>query len=347
MRQSLLFLAWAGMVSLGIPVPVTHAVTIPTVPIGNPGNPADMRFLSFSHPDGVGSVGYQYRIGKTEITNAQYVEFLNAVAATDPYELYNAKMADYEQGGIVRSGVSGSFTYQVKAAALGGAYSYHNKPVNHVSFGDAMRFANWLHHGQPSGAQGPSTTEDGAYTLNGALTFDELFAITRNAHARWWLPSEDEWYKAAYHKNDGVTGNYWNFPTATNSTPNNNLPSSDTGNSANYYDTNYATGSMPYPLTDAGAYKLSDSAYGTFDQGGSLWEWNELKWSGRGVRGGAWFDGWNFLRAADWNAFDPRWEVFQVGIRVASAIPEPGTGWLLGLAFAGGLVRRRRAAPNC
>src|SRR5262245_56710468 len=92
-----------------------EAVTINTVPIGNSGNLADTRYDA----TGFGSVDYHYRMGKTEITNAQYAEFLNAVAAADPYELWFGDGATDPQIGIVRSGVSSSFTYAVKAPAVG------------------------------------------------------------------------------------------------------------------------------------------------------------------------------------------------------------------------------------
>ena len=80
------------------------------MPIGNPGNPADTR----DSANGFGSVAYPYRIGTTEVTNAQYTAFLNAVAASDPYGLYNTNMGSQTYGGIVRSGASGSFSYAVK-----------------------------------------------------------------------------------------------------------------------------------------------------------------------------------------------------------------------------------------
>ena len=71
-----------------------------------------------------------------------------------------------------------------------------NKPITFVSWFDAARFCNWLHNGQPSGAQNAATTEDGAYTLNGATSG---VAISKNATAKVWIPSENEWYKAAYY----------------------------------------------------------------------------------------------------------------------------------------------------
>jgi len=315
-----------------------EAVTIDTVPVGNPGNPPDAGTIDSYHRVGMGSVGYNFYIGKSEITNAQYAAFLNAVAATDTYGLYGTF------GGIVRSGSSGSFIYSVKAPALSGAYPYDDKPVVYVSSGDAMRFANWLHNGQPTGAQDASTTEDGAYTLNGATSNAALLAVSRNAGARWWLPSEDEWHKAAYHKNDGVTGNYWNYPMGTDSVPNNNPPSGDTGNSAIFYSNGYTTGNSSYPLTDAGAYALSDSPYGTFDQGGNVSEWNQRIFSGsfRGVRGGDWFNSVSSLHAAVYQTnIAPANQYSNVGFRVAS-IPEPST-LLLGALAGVGLLWLRRA----
>jgi formylglycine-generating enzyme required for sulfatase activity len=79
-----------------------------TVPIGNPGNAADTRYTESFHPNGLGSVNHVFRIGKTEVTNSQYVAFLNAVAESDTAELYNPLMASDTRGGIVRSGLPGS-----------------------------------------------------------------------------------------------------------------------------------------------------------------------------------------------------------------------------------------------
>jgi formylglycine-generating enzyme len=91
-----------------------------------------------------------------------------------------------------------------------------NKPVNFVTFYDSIRFANWLHNGQGSG-----DTETGAYTLADGES------VTRNAGATWFLASESEWYKAAYHDprtaaQGGPPGddNYWLYPTSSDNVPN-------------------------------------------------------------------------------------------------------------------------------
>src|SRR4051812_36552515 len=104
------------------------AITAETVTIGNPGNPADTRYADFVHPGGFGSVTKSFRIGQTEITNAQYVEFLNSVAASDPFGLYpNADFSTWS--GILQNGSPGTYTYTVKPDAIGqgpdgGNYSY-------------------------------------------------------------------------------------------------------------------------------------------------------------------------------------------------------------------------------
>ncbi len=81
---------------------LSHAVTIPTVAVGNAGNANDST--------GFGAVAYDYRIGSTEVTNTQYAAFLNAKAASDPLALYDVNMSD-GYGGITRNGADGSYTY--------------------------------------------------------------------------------------------------------------------------------------------------------------------------------------------------------------------------------------------
>jgi len=169
------------------------------VDVGDPGNPANTVIKKGDGSSGYGKVDYSYRIGKYEVTNSQYADFLNAVAATDTYNLYNTSMGRSLWGGITRDGTSGNYTYSVRP-------NMGNKPVNFVSWFDSARFANWLANGQPVGMQDASTTEDGGYTFSGLNTVS-----TRNAGARVYIPNEHEWEKAAFYEAGAKTylGNGW------------------------------------------------------------------------------------------------------------------------------------------
>jgi formylglycine-generating enzyme required for sulfatase activity len=314
---------------------VQAGITIDTVPVGNPGNAADTRYVT----PGYGAVAYTYNIGKYEVTAGQYTAFLNKVGGVDTYYLYNTGMSPTDYGsGIARSGsgtVGNPYTYSV-------ATDFVNRPVNYVSFWDSCRFANWLHNGQPTGAQNAGTTEAGAYTL----TSDGITnnTITRNTGWQWAVTSEDEWYKAAYYKGGGTNAGYWDYPTSSDTAPGRDMADPLPGNNANYY-----TGASPYPIdsgkytTVAGEFENSDSPYGTFDQGGNIFEWNEgIPQEGcRGLRGGSFSWGYGYyLRAAGRDYDFPTGEGGSVGFRV-SEVPEPATMGLLALGGLGMLARRR------
>jgi formylglycine-generating enzyme required for sulfatase activity len=279
-------------------------------------------------------VNHNYRIATTEVTNAQYAEFLNAKAASDPLQLWNSNMGSTSsRGGISRSLSNGSFTYAARP-------DMGNKPVNWVSWYDALRFINWLHNGQGSG-----DTETGAYTLlGGTPTPTNGSTVTRNAGATVFMPTEDEWYKAAYHQpaaQGGDSDNYWQYPTATNTPPTvataNSVGdiSNPGANVANYNDGADWGFNNGHVTTVGSAGPLSRSYYGTSDQGGNLWEWTETKFltTSRIIRGGAFFTlllGLDSSFDADFLAANPG---DGIGFRVAM-VPEPGTAGLAVMALA-------------
>ncbi len=302
------------------------AVTISTVPVGNAGNAGEVQSQGT-----FGAVSYDYRIATTEVTNRQYTEFLNFKAVSDPLGLYNANMGSDARGGITQSGVSGGFTYAPKT-------NMGDKPVNYVSWYDAIRFANWLNNGKGSG-----DTETGAYTLEGGTaTPSNGLTITRNSGATWFLTSEDEWYKGAYYDPtlSGGSGDYWDYPTQSNSAPTvataNSVgdisnPGSNVANYLSGADWNSQNGNV---TTVGSAGPLSDSFYGTADQGGNVWEWNEaLIGSSRGLRGGSWVNLSSSLLASSRFIGNPSGESDVVGFRVAT-VPEPGTAVLGMIGFA-------------
>jgi formylglycine-generating enzyme required for sulfatase activity len=298
------------------------------VSVDDAGNQAD--------GSGYGAVGYNYRMGKYDVTAAQYTAFLNAVAATDTYGLYSpGQGADLPTIGISRSGSSGSYTY----AVIGNG----DVPVFDVSWGNAARFANWLHNGQPAGAQGPTTTESGAYELSGGTNTAALMAVTRSATASYFIPSEDEWYKAAYYKSGGTAAGYWTYPTMSNLAPSNVLLLSGS-NHANFYSGGY-TDPVNF-FTSVGAFAASPGPYGTYDMGGDVFQWNEAAVTGssRGMRGGAYDTVAVTLSSAFRDDGNPASVFTRTGFRVASIepVPEPGSITLLLAAAVGLLIRRTR-----
>ena len=301
-------------------------ISIDTVFVGDLNNSADTT--------GLGSVDYGYHIGTYEITNTQYVAFLNAKGATNPHEIYNISMTNSSIGGINRSGSSGSYTYTVKSG-------FENKPVNFVSFWSAARFANWLTNGQGTG-----DTESGVYNLNG-VSIPVNTDITRDA-AAWSaggvaIASEDEWYKAAYYSGSdtGADGDgYWLYPTQSNTM------SRDQANYDNSDDDmDYIAG-----VSDVGSFYSHTSYYGTMDQGGNLNEMlDTIRATNQGyrdMRGGNYL-GQPDLLGSDQTSFgwiDPHIPHYKAGFRLTSleAIPEPSRAVaLLGsLTLLIALVRR-------
>jgi sulfatase modifying factor 1 len=266
--------------------------------VGDTGNAPDSA-------TGFGEVDYPYAIGRYDVTVLQYTDFLNAVAKTDPYDLYDPSLGHTPNvGGIQQIGGPGFYTYSV----IGESGS---DPVTFVSWLDAARFCNWLQNGQPrTGAEDAGTTEEGAYALNGDVNITGLTGEeTRNAWATWWAPSEDEWYKAAYYDpalNAGA-GGYYLYATQSNLQPGNNISDAATlPNLANYAIYNATSSSYTYCVSQTGSYGAtldcltpvgcfadSSSYYGTYDQAGDVWNWTDdfasMFSNDRVLRGGSWY----------------------------------------------------------
>lgn len=324
------------------------------VTVGNPGNAADMNTGGT-----YGCVDYSYKIGKYAVTVSQYTAFLNAADphGTNPNGIYNLNMGtDTSIAGIsYTSGAAAGSKYSV----MNNGGDSANRPITYVSWFDAARFANWMTNGQGSGS-----TETGAYTLGGATSRN---ALAVNPGAVFYIPTENEWYKAAYYSpnygGQGVAG-YYKYATQSNTAPGNVVGS--TANQANYWagGTFSVTQSSRYEsnlnyLTDVGAFSGSGSFYGTFDQSGNVLQWNDLDGtagSSRGLRGGRWNRSDPLLSSSSSDLYGPSLENGSIGFRLASPLRagsvreiDPSRfGRVLALVLLGslGLLSRYRLRPT-
>ncbi len=249
------------------------------VAVGNAGNAAD--------DTGYGAVGYDYRIGKYEVTADQWA----AVLAASP--------------------------------GVGNAGSWSgSQPTASTTWSEAAKFCNWLTTGK---------TFSGVYNIATGAIMDRQTALTTFGTA-YFIPTENEWYKAAYYDpNKNGVGGYWDYPTMHDYPT---VPDGIDFNGDTTFDAvfrqDYDQG-QPNSVDNAGVL----SAYGTMGQGGNVWEWNETAiGSNRGLRGGAWNIGADYLPASYRFDYDPYSESGSVGFRVAS-VPEPGS---FALMLCGGLA---------
>ena len=260
-----------------------QGINIDFVTIGNPGNAADT-----GGTPGCGAVSYNYRIGKYEVTNAQWNTFTAAAGAPTG---------------------NPSYAYDDSAQWTGA-----QQPTNRVGWYEAAQFCNYLTSGDKS---------KGAYQFSGNNANPGSFqGINRTAAISSYgiayvIPTENEWYKAAYFKPNG--SGYLPYANGTGTAP-------IAGVQSNY---DYAIGA-PWDITNG-----TQEQNGTFDMMGNVWEWNEtVVGPNRSYRGGsyAYYD-YGLSSSCRYDD-DPYDESGNMGFRVAS-VPEPATILLLSL---GGLA---------
>jgi hypothetical protein len=300
--------------------------------------------VTSAHADSFGSGLNQFTIDFVNIGNAGNTDDAGAGGGiySSPYGgvSYGYRMGTYEisQDAITKATAGGL------ASVVAGAWGA-SQPAANMTWFEAAAFVNWLNDQRTPGLKAYNLT--GVTSLTPWASVDAWQAggenLYRHKDAYYFLPSEDEWYKAAYHKNDGVTANYWDYATGSNSIPDGIDFSGDTAFDA-VFQQGFNQGS-PNAVTNVGLA----SAYGTMGQNGNVWEWQESAFDGinnsssenRAFRGGYWFNTEGPLRSSSRSNNAPTNSSVSIGFRVAS-VPEPSCAMLMigsGLVF---LARRRR-----
>jgi formylglycine-generating enzyme len=290
----------------------TNALTIDFVTVGNAGNsndraldtvddtPGDPTDDSYSSP--YGGVAYTFRMAVTELSQT-----------------------------MIDKATASGMSHVTAGAFIG------NKPAGCMGWYEAAAFVNWLNE---------STGHHAAYNLSWSLGpgwsmtlwdasdrastgVDSGTNPFRHKDARYFLPSEDEWYKAAFHQNNGVTSDYWDYATSSNVVPTSVTSGTAPGTAV------IKPASGPADVNLAGGL----SPYGTMGQDGNVLEWMESTDNGnndnaganRVQRGGFWNVGgpmaWAQLRSCDRMNATPGENTApsEFGFRVA-AVPEPISG---------------------
>ena len=301
---------------------------------------------------GRGSVGYAYSIGRFEVTTAQWVEFYNAVLARPDAISFPAQTlwTPTVWGAVRDTSYTGPGTrYRVNPNVANAAML----PVGGISWRTAAIYCNWLHNNKSTDA---SAFLSGAYDVStfsgGFPTFTDQ--ASRSAGARYWIPSWDEWMKAAHFdpnrpNADGSTGGWWLYPHMSDLAPTYGPPAGFPGGSAaNQANSGFNTPDDVEYRIPLGAYANVQSPWGLFDVAGGTAEWTETIYTlqgrmSRNTPGSA--RGEDAASAIfDVGSNQPQLPFSRQGLRIATSIPSPGTSLVLALLTCMSGLRRRRTS---
>ena len=277
---------------------------------------------------GRGSVARDFRIGRTEVTTAQWLEFFNTFWDRVGEEELHRPIV---WGAVRDTSYAGpGMRWKLRTPEAG------NLPVGGVDWRTSARLCNWLHNGKSSEL---SAMMDGAYDVSTfGYTPDGKFTDQEARHpgARYWIPSLDEWLKAAYYdpdKGGSGVGGWWTNPNSSDEPPAYGPPGVGEANTG-FSLPNSAERQIP-----VGSYPGTTSPWGVLDIAGGVSEWTESVQTVNGQRlrfiDGSHYGGspgldWIYGAGGD---FPTELEGIY-GFRIASAVPGPGTP----LMFVGLLV---------
>lgn len=284
---------------------------------------------------GRGSVGYEYSIGRFEVTTRQWVDFLNAALdrpAGDqiPY----VSVPQFWGGSSTTPNNPGGRRFVVRPGM-------DMIPVGDITWRMAAVLCNWYSNDR--------RMDRGAF-LNGAYD-TSTFGLgpsgftdqpTHTPGARYWIPSWDEWLKAAHYdpnRNGQGQGGWWAYSNATDTQLVGGPPGAGQANFG------FTSGAFNIPL---GAYAQTQSPWGLLDVAGATSEWMEglLERGDRyRIYDGSWWDSTPFYGLADAifaeGAEFPWIAGYENGLRIASSVPAP-SAWTIGVGVCITIVSRRR-----
>lgn len=221
-----------------------------------------------SHTYGRGGVAYDYRIGRTEITTAQWIQFANT------FETLGGQWTNFAEPTFWGAEPDPNYTGPGQRWVVSDTTGAGNYPVGGISWRTAAMYCNWLCNGQS-----PSTTalQNGAYdastfTTNSNNTYNDQLA--HNPGARFWIPTLDEWLKAAHYdpnRNGPGQVGWWMYPNRSDTQMIYGPPPGGQANAGAY--------NFPYGwYTPLGSYPGQTSAFGLLDAAGEAREWVEEPW---------------------------------------------------------------------
>jgi formylglycine-generating enzyme required for sulfatase activity len=302
------------------------------VTITNPGNepfPAD---FGGGLVIPLGRVDYEYQISRTEVTATEWLEFVKAQAPfLNPFEAIGI---DFTTQYIRWSPATGEYTVRP---------GFENRPIENT-WRYGARMVNWLHNDKAMTAE---AFENGAYDVSTFGTNPDGTVTDQIAHspdARYWIPTWDEWVKAAHFDPDRYGPNmpgYWMYSHSSDVAPIQGPPGVG--------ETNGGIG----PFLNVASYPSVQSPWGLWDTLGGIGEWTETPWSAhpndplpafRITEGSIWNELGIEADRINYALIAPPSSVW-AGFRIARAIPNPsGALVLLGAVFP--FTRRRRPAHD-
>ncbi len=247
---------------------------------------------TYGSNDETQNIPYDYLIMKYEVTNQQYVDYLEEAYAAGNIWIEGGNVVGYYEGDSLWS--AGNYDFY----DLGTPLSYNYAQISY----DGNSFIINV----------PSEYNQGDFDEHPVVDVSWFGAWAFAEHYGLRLPTEHEWEKAAR----GNTG--WDYPWGDDVD----------GSQANYRDSGdlWDNGTTPVGFYNGQNYEGfqttdSPSPFGAYDMAGNVWDWTDSFWSetssSRVIRGGSWFFNTNALLSCSRNSSNPYYSYYDVGFRCA------------------------------